>query len=149
MASNLIIAENSALTTNPYAIPFNPIQPRGLNSNQPSALFPTISGPGVIESPKDWYPPITFTWPALVRSITAHAALVAAFEDRQYAKTGINYFIGIADTDTKDQGYPFPGSNKYIEIRILEVKSAVNPIDNNLNQVIFDMVVTAQWMDAS
>ena len=150
MPTTLIIAENSPLTTDAYTLPINPMQPRGMRSHQPAQAFNTIDGPGGIQAPKNWYPVTRWTWPALVKSNSDHAALLAAFEDRQYVLTGLDYFIGI--TGTKDAGFPFwpkTAANKYIEIRIIEVQSAEQPVDNDLDEIIFDMIASIKWMDAS
>ncbi len=147
MPTALKIAENGALTTNAYALPINPIQPRRMVKNQPAKRFATLTGVGGIQAPKDYFSEIIFTWPTLVKSNTDHAALLAAFEARQYVKTGINYFIGIVAGDSKDAGFPFWNTAKYIEIRIIEVMSAERPIENDLDEVLFDMAVTALWVD--
>lgn len=134
---------------NQYALKQNPMQPRGMVKNQPVSDFPTLEGPGGVEAGKDWYPKITMTWPNLVKSNTNHAALVAAFEARQYVKTGGGHFLGILPAADKDDGFPFWTDNKYIEIRILNVQSAEHPVDTDMNEVIFDLIVTCLWMDAS
>ena len=130
-----------------YLIPINPMQPRGMEKNPPPKLFNTIAGPGGVQVPKLWYPNIVLTWPALVKSNTDHAALLAAFEDRLYVKTGVNHFIGILDGASKDNGFPFWNADKFIEIRITSVQSAQHPVDTDMNEVIFDMIVTAKWID--
>lgn len=132
-----------------FQLPINPVQPRGLVKNQPVREFPTLEGPGGVQAPKNWYPPVVMSWPDLVKGNTNHDALIAALESRQYVKTGVDYFIGILPAASKDDGFPFPGANKYIKIRILEVKSTENPRDNNLDAVIYDLVTTAKWVDAS
>ncbi len=130
-----------------YQLIQNPMTPRGMVKNQPAKEFATLSGVGGIESPKDWYPTIIFTWPALVKSNSDHAALLAAFEAAQYVVSGVSYFIGILDGASKDNGFPFWNAAKFIEIRIVEVTSAENPLDNDLDEVLFNMVVRAIWMD--
>lgn len=132
-----------------YAILQNPMQPRGMVKNQPAQAFETLSGAGGVQAPADWFPLLTLTWPALVKSNTDHAALVAAFEARQHVKTGADYFLGILPAASKDDGYPFWNAAKYIKIRIIEVRTAENPIDTDLSEVIFDLVVTCKWVDAS
>jgi len=130
-----------------YQLIQNPMQPRGMVANQPSKKFTTISGIGGLQSPKDWYPDLLFTWPALVKSNSDHAALLAAFQSRQYAKTGVDHFIGILAAASKDNGFPFWNAAKFIEIRIVEVIGPERPADNDLDEVIFDMVVRAIWVD--
>jgi len=130
-----------------YPLTVNPIQPRGMTKNVPVSEFPTLEGPGGVEAPKNWYPKITFQWPDLVKSNSDHAALLAAFEARQYVKTGVNHFIGILAAASKDSGFPFWNAAKFIEIRILNVQSSEHPVDNDIDDIIFDLIVTAQWMD--
>ena len=145
MPSALIIAENTALSTNAYALVQNPMMPRGAVKNQPAKEFTTLSGFGGIQAPKEFYPTLLFTWPALVKSNSDHAALLAAFEARQYVKTGLDYYFGI--TGAKDSGFPFWNAAKYIQIRIVEVLSSEKPIDTDLDEVLFDMIVRAKWLD--
>ena len=130
-----------------YALVQNPIQPRGMRANQPAQEFTTLSGVGGIQAPKEFYPTIILTWPALVKSNTDHAALLAAFQARLYIVTGVNHFLGILPATSKDNGFPFWNAAKYIEIRIVSIESAELPIDNDLDEVLFDMVVRAIWMD--
>ncbi len=106
-----------------YELVQNPQQPRGMVKNQPAKEFTTLSGVGGIQSPKEWFPTILLTWPALVKSNSDHAALLAAFEARQYVVTGVNHFIGILAGASKDNGFPFWNAAKFIEIRIVEVFS--------------------------
>ena len=152
MITNLVIAENTVLTTNAYAIPINPNQPRGMKANQPAEVFNTIAGPGGVQAPRNWYPEIVLTWPFLVKSNSDHAALLAAFEDRQYVLTGLDYYIGILAGDTKGDGFPFwpkTPTDKFIQIRIIEVQAAEQPVDNDLDEIRFNMIVVCKWMDAS
>ena len=130
-----------------YLLLQNPIQPRGMVKSRPVSEFATLEGAGGVQAPKVWYPPITLTWPALVKSNTAHAALLDAFETRKYISTGVNHFIGILAGASKDNGFPFWNADKFIEIRILNVMSAEQPIDNDLDEILFDMIVTCKWMD--
>ncbi len=153
MPTALILADNTGLTTNAYALTINPIQPRGLVKNQPVIPFATLEGAGAVMAPKQWFPNITFTWPDIVNSNTDHAALIAAFEARQYVKSGIEYYIG-ALVDPGN-GWIFPttwgagvGEKKYIKIRILNVMSAEQPKDNDLDEILFDLTVNALWTDA-
>ena len=119
MATALYLDTANTFTSgSQYLLPANPMQPRGLVSNQPAQVFETLSGAGGVQAPVDWFPTVTLTWPALVKSNTDHAALVAAFEARQYVKTGVDHFLGILAGASKDDCYPFPGANKYIKIRI-------------------------------
>ena len=145
MPTALIIAENPALNINPYSLVQNPQQPRGMVKNQPAKEFPTLSGVGGIQAPKEFFPTIIFTWPALVKSNSDHAALLAAFEARQFVKSGLDYYIGI--TGAKDSGFPFWNAAKYIQIRIVSVESSELPIDTDLDEVLFNMVVRAKWLD--
>jgi len=138
---------NTFTSGSQYQLKQNPIQPRGMVKNQPVAEFPTLEGVGAIQSPKAWFPRVTFTWPDLVKSNSDHAALLAAFESRQYAKTAVNHFIGILAGASKDNGFPFWNAAKFIEIRILNVMSSEHPVDNDIDDIIFDMVVTAIWAD--
>ena len=131
-----------------FKLPINPLPPRGMVANQPAKPFQTLQGPGGIQAPKEWHPLIIFPWPDIVKGNTNHDALLAAFESRQYVKTGVDYFIGILPAASIDDGFPFPTTNKYIKIRIVEVKSAENPEDNNMDAVISNMVVSAIWLDA-
>lgn len=148
MATALYIdTANTFNSGSQYLLTSNPMQPRGMVKNQPSTPFNTIAGPGGVQAPKVWYPNIVFTWPSLVKSNANHALLLAAFEERQYVKTGVNHFIGILAGASKDAGYPFWNAAKFIEIRIMEVQSAEHPVDTDINQVIYDMIVTAKWMD--
>ena len=150
MATVLYIDTSNAFNSgSQYLLTINPIQPRGLVSNQPAAEFSTIEGAGAIQAPKDWFPRITLTWPDIVKSNSNHAALLAAFQARQYVKTGLEYFLGILPAASKDNGFPFPTANKYIKIRIIEVRGPENPVDTDINEVIFNMIVTAIWTDAS
>ena len=130
-----------------YALLQNPIQPRGMRANQPAQEFTTLSGVGGVQGPKTWYPTILLTWPELVKSNTDHAALLAAFKAARYTVTGVNYFLGILPASSKDSGFPFWNAAKFIEIRIVSIESAELPIDNDLDEVLFDMVVRAIWMD--
>lgn len=132
-----------------YLLVQNPMQPRGMVKNQPAKPFNTIEGAGGVEAPRYWYPTIVLTWPALVKSNTDHAALVAAFEARTYIATGLEHYIGILAGASKDAGFPFWNAAKFIKIRILEVRSAEHPIDTDLNEVIFDLIVTCKWLDSS
>lgn len=150
MATTFIIAANTALDSDPYTLPINPMQPRGFVSSRPAQAFPTLEGPGGVESPKEWFPTLTFTWPNLVKSNTNHAALLAAFQARKYISTGLDYYIG-ALVDPTDS-WPFPttwASKKYIQIRIINVAAYENPVDTDMGEVIFDLVVTAKWLDSS
>ena len=130
-----------------YLLLQNPIQPRGMVKSRPVTEFATLEGSGGVQAPKTYFPKITLTWPALVKSNTAHAALLAAFEARKYIATGVSHYIGILDGASKDNGFPFWNAAKFIEIRILNVMSAEQPIDNDLDEILFDMIVTAKWMD--
>ena len=138
---------NSFDSGSQYQLVQNPIQPRGMVASQPAKEFTTLSGVGGLQGPKNWYPTLLFTWPALVKSNADHAALLAAFEARLYLATGVNHFIGILGAASKDNGFPFWNAAKFIEIRIVEVESAQRPIDNDLDEMLFDMVVRAIWMD--
>jgi hypothetical protein len=132
-----------------FLLPINPIQPRDLVKNQPAKPYNTIEGVGGVQGASNWFPLFTMTWPDIVLSNSNHAALLAAFEERQYVKVGLEYFIGILPAATKGDGFLFPTSNKYIKIRIIEVKSSENPIPNDINEQIQDMVVTAVWVDVN
>ena len=149
MSVYYIDVANTFASGGQFLIPINPTQPRGMRANQPATSFPTINGPGGVQSAKSWFPLITFTWPAIAMSNANHAALLAAFQARQYVKTGLDYFVGILPAATKDDGFIFPTANKYIKIRIIEVQGPENPIENDVNDQIQDMLVTAIWMDAS
>ena len=138
---------NSFDSGSQYQFIQNPIQPRGMVASQPAKEFTTLSGVGGVQSPKEWFPTIILTWPALVKSNSDHAALLAAFEARLYVVTGVNHFLGILGAASKDSGFPFWNAAKFIEIRIIEVMSAENPIDNDLDEVLFDMTVRAKWID--
>ena len=130
-----------------YALKQNPMQPRGMVKGIPVTPFPTLEGAGGVQAPKAHFPLIVLTWPDLVRSNSDHAALLAAFEARKYIETGISHFIGILAGASKDAGFPFWNAAKFIEIRILNVQSAEKPKDNDLDEVLFDMTVSARWMD--
>lgn len=138
---------NSFDSGNQYQIVHNPLIPRGMRANQPAKKFPTITGPGGIQAPKDWHPELIFSWPALVKSNAEHAALLAAFEERQFVKTGANHFIGILPAASKDNGFPFWNAAKFIEIEIVEVLGPERPVENDLDEIIFDMIVSAIWVD--
>ena len=130
-----------------YLLIQNPIQPRGMVKSRPVSEFATLEGQGAVQSPKAWYPKITFTWPDLVKSNSDHAALLAAFEARKYIDTGVNHFIGILSGASKDSGFPFWNAAKFIEIKILNVISAERPIDTDIDDIIFDLIVIALWAD--
>ncbi len=132
---------------NQFQIVHNPAHPRGMRVNQPAKKFTTLTGPGGIEAPKSWFPDLLFEWPALVKSNADHAELFAALQARQYSKTGVNHFIGILAGDSKDNGFPFWNAAKFIEIRIVEVIGPERPVDNDLDEVLFDMAVSAIWID--
>ena len=134
---------------NEYELPINPSTIEGLIANQPAQTFPTLEGPPGVQSPKDWFPPLVMPFPFLVKGNTPDDAIIAAFESRQYIKTGVDYYIGILPAATLDAGFPFPTTNKYIKIRIIEVKTRENPVENNMDAVISNMIVSAIWLDAS
>lgn len=146
MPTSLKIAENELLTTNAYPFPINPTQPRGLSKLKPVSTFSTLSGSGGVQMPKDHFPQITFKWPGITESV--YNSLRAAMEARRYADTGLEYFIGIVVADSIDDGWMFPTTNRFIKVRILNVTSFENPIDNNIDQMIYDLIVTALWVDA-
>lgn len=138
---------NTFSSGNQYELVHNSAHPKGMTVNQPAKKFTTLTGPGGIQGPKDWFPILLFEWPALVKSNADHAELFAAFQARQYIKTGVNHFIGILVGDSKDNGFPFWNAAKFIEIRILEVIGPERPVENDLDEVLFDMAVSAIWMD--
>lgn len=149
MASILYIdTVNTFNSGSQFQLPINPMQPRGLIANQPAEPFKTLQGPGGIQAPKEWFPQIVLSWPDIVKGNTNHDALLSAFESRQFVKTAVDYYIGILPAASIDDGFPFPTSNKYIKIRIVEIKAPENPVDNNMDAVIYNMVVSAIWMDA-
>jgi len=138
---------NSFDSGNQFEIVNNPTHPKGMIVNQPAKKFPTLTGPGGIQAPKSWFPDLLFQWPALVKSNVDHAELFAAFQARQFIKTGVNHFIGILAGDSKDNGFPFWNAAKFIEIRILEVIGPELPVENDLDEILFDMMVSAIWID--
>ena len=138
---------NSFDSGNQFELVDNPTQPRGMRANQPAKEFTTLTGVGGIQAPKTWFPTILLTWPTLVKSNADHAELLAAFQARLYVATGVNHFLGILPAASKDNGFPFWNAAKFIEIRIIEIMSAANPVDNDLDEMLFDMIVRAKWID--
>lgn len=146
--TTLIIAENPALTTDPYTLALNPIQPRGLVKNTPVSDYPTLSGVGGLQMPKNWFPRSALLWPAIMDSL--YSALRVAFEDRMYVATGLDYYIGATVDPTDSWIFPTTwSSKKYIKIRVLEVRGHESPVDNDIAQLIYNLEVVFRWMDAS
>jgi len=148
MPTRLFLDTNSNFNSgSQFELVQNPQQPRGMRANRPAKEFTTLTGVGGIQAQKEWFPTILLSWPALVKSNADHAELLAAFQTRLYVATGVNHFIGILPAASKGSGFPFWNAAKFIEIRIIEIMSAANPLDNDLDEVLFDMIVRAIWID--
>lgn len=146
MPTSLRIAKDNLFSDEFYVFPINPIQPRGLSKLKPVSTFSTLSGSGGVQMPKDHFPAITFKWPGITEKV--YKTIRIALEDRRYADTGLEYFIGIVQSFSIDDGWMFPTTNKFIKVRILNVTSFENPIDNNIDQMTYDLIMTALWVDA-
>lgn len=143
----LIDVDNTLDSGGKFLFPVNPIQPRGFSKLKPVSRFNTLSGSGGVQMAKDHFPPVTFEWPSMTES--EYSTTRIALEDRRYIDTGLEYFIGIDVGDSTDKGWPFPtGAVKFVKVRILNVTSYENPIDNNIDEVIYNLRMTALWVDA-